>query len=167
MRILLSLSFSLALAALAFPAGAEGLNFSPRAVETCLEAGGGRECIAASAEACMEATEGGYSTAGMNGCLAAAHEWWDGELNARYAELQARARDIDAQEPIEGMRPRPSDVQALRDMQRAWIAFRDASCQYDALQWFGGTGASTTYLACLMRMTGEQALTLRRLLGEG
>ena len=157
----------LALSALALPAGAGGLDFSPRAVAACLEAGGGRDCIGASAEACMEATEGGYSTVVMNGCLAAEHEWWDAELNARYGELQARARRIDAQPQPEGMPPRPSDAQALRDMQRAWIAFRDAGCQYDALQWFGGTGASTAYLACQMRMTGEQALTLRGLLGEG
>ena len=152
---------------LAVPAHAQGMQFSPAPVAACVDQGGGYECIGAAAEACMDATEGGYSTAVMNGCLEAEYEWWDADLNARYRALQARARSTDTQPPIDGLGQRPSESDALRDMQRAWIAFRDASCSYAALQWFGGTGASTAYLACLMRMTGEQALVLRGHLQEG
>lgn len=115
----------------------------------------------------MEETEGGYTTPGMAGCLDAEREYWDGELNAAYGELRARAQQFDADPPIEGLPPRPSSVDALRDMQRAWIAFRDASCRYEQLQWWGGTGASGAYTGCLMRLTGEQALTLRSYLAEG
>ena len=163
MRVLLALG----LAALAFPAAAEGLKFSPRAVETCIAQGGWRDCIGTAANACMEETEGGYTTPGMAGCLDAEREYWDGELNAAYGELRARAQQFDADPPIEGLPPRPSSVDALRDMQRAWIAFRDASCRYEQLQWWGGTGASGAYTGCLMRLTGEQALTLRSYLAEG
>ncbi|KPQ06545.1 MAG: hypothetical protein HLUCCA12_09685 [Rhodobacteraceae bacterium HLUCCA12] len=146
---------------------AEGLKFSPRSVESCLDQGGWRDCIGAAANACMEATEGGYATPVIAGCLSAEHEWWDSELNARYSELQDRARDIDAEPAIEGMPPRPSEAEALREMQRAWIAYRDATCRYEELQWWGGTGASGAYIGCLMRLTGEQALTLRSYLAEG
>jgi len=163
MRILMALG----LVALAFPAAAEGLKFSPRAVETCLEQGGGNECIGLAAQACMEETEGGYSTPVIGGCLDAERAFWDDLLNTAYGELRVRSQEIDAQEPYEGLPPRPSDIDALRDMQRAWIAYRDASCRYEELQWWGGTGASGAYIGCLMRMTGEQTLTLRSYLAEG
>lgn len=163
MRICLALGF----VALAFPAAAEGLKFSPRVVETCLEQDGWRDCIGSAAQACMEESESGYTTPGIQGCLSAEYEWWDAELNARYRELQAHAQIVDAEAPIEGLPPRPSDADALRDMQRAWIAYRDATCRYEELQWWGGTGASGAYVGCLMRLTGEQALTLRSYLAEG
>ena len=54
----------------------------------------------------------------------------------------------------------PKQAEALRDMQRAWITFRDAACDYERSQWGGGTGGGPATLACLMRMTGEQALLL-------
>lgn len=160
---------ALAMVSLLLPgaAVAENLNFSPRAVNDCLEGGGWRDCIGTAAQACMEDTEGGYSTPGMAACLDAERAWWDGLLNTAYGELRERARTIDAEEPIPGMAPRPSDETALRDMQRAWIAWRDASCTFEAQQWWGGTGASGVYVGCLMRLTGEQALHLRSLLAEG
>lgn len=115
----------------------------------------------------MEATEGGYSTPVMAGCLDAEREYWDAQLNAAYGDLRARAQQFDADPPIDGMPPRPSSMDALRDMQRAWIAYRDASCRYEELQWWGGTGASGANIGCQMRLTGEQALTLRSYLAEG
>lgn len=157
----------LVLAAMTVPAAAEELKFAPDVISACLEAGGRRDCIGLAAHRCMEESEGGYSTPVTAWCFAAERDWWDAELNARYADLQARARVIDAQAPVEGLPPRPSDIDALRDMQRAWIAFRDTSCHYEELQWWGGTGASGTRIYCQMRLTGEQALTLRSYLNEG
>jgi len=56
----------------------------------------------------------------------------------------------------------PAQAEALRDMQRAWIAFRDATCTYEASQWSGGTGQGPAYEGCVMRMTAEQTLYLER-----
>ena len=57
---------------------------------------------------------------------------------------------------------------SLRDMQRAWIGFRDARCTYEASLWQGGTGASPAVLNCRLQETAEQALYLNALYsGEG
>lgn len=158
---------SVALLALAAPASAEGLKFSAQAVQTCLDDGGWQNCVGVAASACMEASQGGYSTPVMAGCMDAEREYWDGQLNVAYGDLRARAQLFDADPPIDGLPPRPSDTDALRDMQRAWIAYRDATCRYEELQWWGGSGASGAYIGCLMRLTGEQTLTLRSYLAEG
>jgi len=164
-------ALALLLALAAGPAAAKddnGLRFDPSHAQNCLADGGWRDCIGVAAQRCMEFTEGGYSTQGMSGCLAAEHAWWDGELNALYQELRARERAGDADwQPIPGMLPRPSGADALRDMQRAWIVFRDATCRYEELQWWGGTGASGAMNGCLMRVTAEQVLALRGYLAEG
>ena len=56
---------------------------------------------------------------------------------------------------------------ALRAMQRAWIGFRDATCDYERSLWGGGTGGGPATAACLMRMTGEQTLYLERMMARG
>ncbi|SDX19583.1 lysozyme inhibitor LprI family protein [Roseicitreum antarcticum] len=143
---------------LAAPAQAQDIAFNPVLLANCVaHAGDGAECIGLAAKACMESTEGGYSTYGMNACTDAEVQWWDARLNVSYSDLMAkeRARDAEAFDP-----DRPSGADALRDMQRAWIAFRDRSCEYAALDWFGGTGASTIYVGCLLDLTARQTLML-------
>lgn len=171
MRLPVVLAAGLALLA-APPAPAQskgdGLRFDPGLIRSCLESGGWRDCIGVAAEACMQATPGGHSTAGMGGCLGAEAEWWDARLNDHYQTLRARERAADAEAPpIPGMPPRPSGAEALRELQRAWIAWRDATCFYEELQWWGGTGASSAGAACRMRLTAEQTLTLMSYLAEG
>lgn len=137
---------------------AQDITFDPVPLENCVaHTGDGAECIGIAAGACMEQTMGGHSTYGMNACTSAEAEWWDTRLNTAYGDLMAKERATDS----EGFDPdRPSGAEALRDMQRAWIAFRDASCDYAALSWYGGTGASTVYLGCLLDLTARQALVL-------
>ena len=127
------------------PGWAESPVFDPAPIAACIEAGGGADCIGEAATACMEASPGGYSTVMMNGCLDAELGWWDDLLNARFQLAVAAARDLDAEATRAGS-GRPSSEAALRGMQRAWIAFRDAACEYEALDWWGGTGASGAYL---------------------
>jgi uncharacterized protein YecT (DUF1311 family) len=149
-------------------ASAQELDFDARLIQSCLDRGQGRACIGVAAEACMAATPGGFSTVGMGGCTRAEEDWWDAQLNAAYQTLRARERAADADwRPIPGMAPRPSGADVLRDMQRAWIGWRDATCLYEEFQWWGGTGASLAGAACRMRLTGEQALTLRGYLADG
>jgi uncharacterized protein YecT (DUF1311 family) len=86
----------------------------------------------------------------MGGCLDQERKFWDARLNARYRELTAQHAD----DPLIGER--------LRDMQRAWIGYRDARCDYEFVQWRGGTGGGPAVIACLMQSTAEQVFTLEQ-----
>jgi uncharacterized protein YecT (DUF1311 family) len=158
MRIL-ALTFTL----FAFPVAAQDLNFSPAGTEACLanavEYEAKRACVGVSADQCMTNTPGGYSTYGMGGCLSAELEYWDAKLNAVYADVVAETRRSDAEMASLGANV-ASQEDALRAMQRAWITFRDATCDYEYSQWGGGTGGGPAIASCLMRMTGDQTLYL-------
>ena len=144
------------------------LRFDGALTQACLDGGGWRDCIGVAANACMEATPGGGSTVGMTGCVAREADWWDARLNAEYQALMTRERAADDEwQPIPGLLPRPSGAETLRTAQRAWIAWRDATCAYEELQWWGGTGASGAAEGCRMRLTAEQVLTLMSWQAEG
>lgn len=142
-------------------AAAQDVVFSPEATEACIMENPGAEvsCIGTSAQQCMLDTEGGESTAGMSGCLDAELSYWDGRLNAAYSGQMAEAKTADADAKAGGWTA-PSQVEALRQMQRAWIGFRDARCEWAASLWGGGTGQGPAAIGCLMTTTGEQALYL-------
>ncbi len=153
------MKFALTLVALALsaPAAAQDLVFSMDATDACFASGGTSEdCIGASAEACTENTPGGYTTVGMGGCYDAERQAWDQQLNQAYAEAMAYAKQMDA----ENADFAPSQVDALREMQRAWIPYRDRSCDYIRSQWGGGTGGGPASIMCLMQETARQALFL-------
>ena len=144
---------------LAAPATAQELNFDIAETLRCLEAVHATEnpdeqqCFGTSALQCMEATPGGFSTVGMVGCYAAELDWWDGQLNIAYQELMTHSREMDG---LNGASA-PSQAEALRDMQRAWITFRDAKCAYVRSQWGGGTGGGPADISCQMYETAQQA----------
>ncbi len=147
---------------LAGPALAQSVGYSDARTMQCLsfagEEYGADACIGESANLCMESADGG-TTYGMMGCLDGELQFWDRKLNANYRVAMANAKqsDIDTEAKKYG---RPSQAEALRDMQRAWITFRDASCAYEHSRWGGGTGAGPAAAACMMRLTGTQALVL-------
>jgi len=158
---------SLGLACLGTATPAQTLVFSPKATEACL-AGVDHpaDCIGTSAEACMEATEGGYSTLGMVACTEAELRYWDGQLNAAYGPLMERSRADDGADSKLGIGG-SGRADTLRAMQRAWIAYRDAACEYERATWGGGTGGGPAAVGCMMRLTAEQAMALEaRLAGE-
>ncbi|PJI92292.1 uncharacterized protein YecT (DUF1311 family) [Yoonia maricola] len=140
----------------AVPAQAQDLVFSDIHTEACLQealgAGERHACIGASANQCMTNTPGGESTVGMGGCLERERSYWDGRLNDVYQQLLAQQGDDAAV------------TNNLRAMQRAWITYRDARCDYEYVQWEGGTGGGPALLACLMQTTGEQVLVLEQYL---
>ena len=143
-------------------APAQTVNFDPAVAQGCLDRGEAA-CIGEATEACVRATPGGASTVGYALCTRAELTWWDDRLNAAYQRMLVQARGIDAQSSSYGTPNRPSDEAALRAMQRAWIVYRDATCGYEELQWWGGTGAHGAGLACAMRLTGAQTLYLQSL----
>lgn len=157
--------FALALTlALPLPAAAQDIAFDASLIDACFAGGGWDDCIGVAADACMEQTPDGYSTPVMNACLDFEYGYWDAELNTAYARLMEEMgrRDNDRWDPEQ-----PSQAEATRVMQRAWIAFRDATCEREVLEWWGGTGANAAWLSCMMRMTGEQALYLQSAMAAG
>lgn len=112
-----------------------------------------RQCIGVAAGVCMGDD---MSTPVMTYCLDQELALWDGALNDTYKQARAAAKQADADNPA------PHNVQdvALRDMQRAWIAYRDARCAWEASLWGGGTGAGPAFVGCLMHVTAEQQILI-------
>ncbi len=152
----------------ALPTHAQELVFSMRATDDCIgdvRPGAEAACVGRSAEQCMIDSEGGGSNLGASACYGKELEAWDARLNDWYAEALREAREADAD--MEGMSfTPPSQEEALRQMQRAWITFRDAKCEHVASLYQGGTGAGPASAECQMYETGAQAIYLRRLLNE-
>ena len=139
------------------PVAAQELVFDITPVEACIRAGGAETCAGKAAALCMERTVGGQSTLGMSGCTDRELGHWDGWLNIVYQQLYATLAARDANAPSYA----PKEAEALREMQRAWIAFRDAKCGYEASQWGGGTGAGPASVSCHLQETARQMLYLQ------
>ncbi|AMM83570.1 lysozyme inhibitor LprI family protein [Martelella sp. AD-3] len=118
-----------------------------------------RVCAGVSAEACQNASDYGSTTIGLQECAALETKFWDEWLNRTYRELLARAKAADA-EAENDPRANGELAESLRDMQRIWINFRDATCEYEANQYQGGTIAGPVYAGCLLQMTADQAIYL-------
>ena len=138
-------------------AGAQTLVFDIAPVEVCMRAGGGEACAGRAAARCIEASPGGQTTVGMTGCTDRERAQWDDWLNTVYRRLSAVLAAQDSQAPSYA----PKQAETLREMQRAWIAFRDAKCDHEAAQWGGGTGAGPATASCLLHETARQMLYLR------
>ena len=154
---------ALALGLLASSAGAQNLPYSDTGTVQCLSQAGSYAarlaCAGVSAGQCMDTPEGG-STVGMGGCLDGELTFWDAMLNANYKAVMAEARHMDANR-LPAQRSLPGSAVALRDMQRAWITFRDKACAFEGTRWDGGTGQGPATLGCLMQQTARQALDLQ------
>ena len=164
MRRLLGVILGLGCSAVA----AQDVPFSEGPIEVCVAKAGSfsekEACIGAGAAACID-TPDGYTTVGMSFCYGQEASYWDTRLNAAFAELMAFQRGLKAE--IEGLGGfAPDAPSALRDMQRAWIGYRDATCAYEYSTWGGGSGGRPAHAACLMQETARQALVLERRLME-
>ena len=155
-------------ALLASPLAAEELVFDAGATSSCVAAQDTEPamlmCIGRAAEACMELTEGGWTTYGMVSCIGAELSYWDAELNIAYKAAVADAKAVDAENAEYGASA-PSVEDALRAMQRGWIAYRDGLCSFERSLWGGGTGGGPAGAGCLMHETARQTLVLRRGVG--
>ena len=126
-------------------------------VEACLEknqaAGRHRDgpCLALISGPC-QALPGGETTAGMEMCLQRELAVWDSLLNRYYADMM---RQLDG-----------TAKTALRDAQRAWIAFRDAACAFPPAVYEGGSIGRPLAAQCLMEETARRAVGLKVWLEE-
>lgn len=120
----------------------------------CLAASDAREGDAACADRlqalCVEEGPAGETTYGLAACAQALTRVWDGELNRLWPAVLA------AEGATSGER--------LRDAQRAWIAFRDAECLFEAARWEGGSMGAYAGGFCVAGMTAERVADFRALL---
>jgi uncharacterized protein YecT (DUF1311 family) len=141
----------------------EDIVFDIKHTKACLQEAVGlpeqRQCVGASANECRKATPTGGSTYGTGACLNLEAEWWDGRLNKAYRNLM-KAEKLDDVENAEMSSAIPQKAPALRSLQRAWIKYRDATCEYEYTQWGGGTGGGPAGINCVMTLTGEQTIYL-------
>ena len=152
--------------ALAAPAAAQdGLVFDPAPVAACLEAGmrGGvpPDCIGAASGRCVEESEGGFTTIGTTDCTNRETEAWDRALNREYRLLREDFEAADAAAVGTGAGVGIDRSDALRDAQRAWIAFRDADCTARYAQYQDGSIRSLVGTSCRLDHTARRALELR------
>ncbi|MFW2541723.1 lysozyme inhibitor LprI family protein [Primorskyibacter sp. 2E107] len=162
----MKIALTVAALGLAVPgiAAAQDLRFSMASTQECFASEGTYdECVGASALRCMEENDGGYSTYGMGACYEYERAAWDAELNRIYQLAMERAREMDAENGSYA----PSQAEALRAMQRAWIPFRDRKCDYERSLWAGGTGGGPATVSCLMYETARQVQTLNLTFPEG
>ncbi|CTQ33556.1 lysozyme inhibitor LprI family protein [Jannaschia rubra] len=155
--------FTLLMAAFAAtPAMAQQPVFDAASVRACFEgaADPAAPCIGEAATACMEASDNGYTTMGMAECTNLETAEWDRLLNIEYRRLrdQWEALDVEAAGTSIGAGIDRSD--ALRDAQRAWIAFRDADCAARYAQYQDGTIRTTIATGCHLSHTARRTLEL-------
>lgn len=81
---------------------------------------------------------------------------------------EAKAADRKLNQTYQKLRPKLSTKQRQRltQAQLDWIKFRDRTCEYEAGEWEGGTGASAAYSACISRVTQQRTADLQRYLNR-
>jgi uncharacterized protein YecT (DUF1311 family) len=97
------------------------------------------------ADPCAKTPEGS-SNLGTADCFRVEWAIWDGLLNENYKALAA---DLDDQQTTK-----------LREMQRAWIAYRDTTCEFYWTK-IGGSMAVPMAAACGARETARRAMLLK------
>ena len=100
----------------------------------------------------------------MNHCSYLAYQAADGDLNLAYGLARDSLKRNDANvvetygELPEGYQ---SGVVTLRDAQRAWISFRDLSCQAEGQQYYGGSIRPLIENSCKESLTRQRTEQLR------
>ncbi len=108
-------------------------------------------CYGVVADPCQQATK--QTTLDIVACMGRETAAWDALLNRWYKELKA---------PLD----EPS-AEALRDAQRAWIAFRDADCAFAYTRWGDGSMRNVAGAYCQRDRTAGRAIELRDHLDYG
>jgi uncharacterized protein YecT (DUF1311 family) len=81
----------------------------------------------------------------------------DAELNRLYKRLLKDAESMGDVQQGYGVPP----LEALKQAQRAWIAFRDANCHWKSTSFYGGTGQSVIMSSCLAIATRDRVEELK------
>lgn len=98
------------------------------------------------------------STVEMNFCADKDYQAADKALNAAYSIAVASIRTRDMEKPYDAA----SFEEALRNAQRAWVAYRDTDCKdLVAQEWAGGSGTSSAVLGCMTEKTIQRTKELK------
>ena len=97
--------------------------------------------IASSTQAAEDCDAPGLSQAELNDCFGNVFKKADAELNVLYRQITARLKDDQA------------TTKLLVAAQRAWVAFRDAECDFSASGVDGGTALGMILAICLDKLT--------------
>lgn len=108
--------------------------------------------VAVSPFAKADECETAIDQATMNACADESFKKADAALNAVYKKLQSRKLDDEEAQ------------KRLVDAERAWVAFRDAECSFDAADNLGGSLYPAVYAECLERITRARIEQLERYL---
>ena len=95
----------------------------------------------------------------MNYCSEQEWKEADRRLNAEYRKARAAMQNLDDLFPED---QRGAAV-ALRDAQRAWIAFRDKACEAEGWLFKGGTMEPLIYWSCMSSLTEQRTESLKTL----
>jgi len=144
---------------LASQAVAQEVPYQPADLEDCLQTDFANpyQCIGVGADACF--VRSGGSNVELGFCYAAERDDWDVRLNATYQQLLSSQAETTAS-LREWREDHPDLVDQMRTMQRNWIAYRDAACEWDYLNWGGGSGGGPAFASCIMRLTAQQTIFL-------
>lgn len=88
----------------------------------------------------------------LDNCTDAERQFWEARLTTAYEGLIAKVRTN-----------RPEEVETVRAMERAWIAFRDARCAAERGLYGHGTGGAIAVPECLVKETARQVALLIQL----
>jgi uncharacterized protein YecT (DUF1311 family) len=115
-------------------------------------------CIGTVQGPCLEAPDG-QSTFGMKMCADRETAVWNERLNKTYQNLMHGDLGQTDASP-DGGKTKRAGADLFRDMQRAWIAFRDKKCEAAGLPMQGGSGAGVLIVDCYLQETARQAIWL-------
>jgi uncharacterized protein YecT (DUF1311 family) len=93
----------------------------------------------------------------MNICAADMYRAADGDLNLAYRMATAKAREMDQYVAAGEV----TNLDMLRDAQRAWIPFRDKACSAESNLARGGSMQPLLFHSCLERLTRQRTQDLR------
>ena len=94
----------------------------------------------------------------------AEQEWLaaDADLNAAYGVARAQMQGIDADLPASER----GAAAYLRDAQRAWVTFRDATCAAEGYAMHGGSAEPMVIYGCRARLTEQRTADLAAMAEE-
>lgn len=131
--------------------GAAPVNMEASMLQSCIDATETpASCINEISRNCEEESEDGYSTRGMIACAGRETAIWDARLNEAYAGLREMMQRNGRQDQMD----------AIQQVQRLWIQYRDAECAQRALAYDGGSMGGVTHAYCINQVTAVRALDL-------
>lgn len=91
----------------------------------------------------------------INRCAAEAFHKADKDLNKIYQKALKKQRAVDA-----------SKIENFKNIQRAWIKYRDLQCGYASAVYEGGSMAPAVQSGCMEELTKQRIQVIPHLFGE-